>query len=748
MQGGRCAPFQKLILSLLVSNMLVSTTVRNDFWWMDVVPGGETKVSAAASSTPVCFEMNPISFPDSKTISLREWHECLGHASDRVVVSFLQQHVLSFNPKRWQAFYCNICAKSKSTHQLAKAFTDIPKYKPLDLLVLDVMGPFTKDAQGFRYLLTVWDHVLMFSIVYPLKLQSDAPAAILDAINKVRVRTKVAPRALRTDKACEFTSTSFVDSLVKLGVSFCPSLPYSPQENSEVECLNRTLGDMARAMLTQSRMPTCFWQFAYESACFIHNRIPNSRCPNSSPYQELYGQPPSITTLYPFGTNTLVHIPAVNQRHKLDARAIGCKLLKPLLSSGCLLWEPSTNKMVQSASFIFPQFQLSNVPLESSNKGSLRHIFNAMLLGEVPMEKYFKSENQAIDLIIMAKDVSIPTHLGKALSGAYQENLRAACQAELDQMATRERNLDGTVEKFKACLVARGDRQQPGINCTKTYTPTASLMSLCLLIGTAVLKVLSLKKALYGMRQAGRCWWKFLCGCPLLPYGYTSNIPSAISNFRNALCTELDIKWLDKLTQIVGLECAIGEGEVGMTQKHLTEGILEAYPWQLIRRDAPLPVLPVGGIAPTVKTLDPTPFRLVIGLLAYLVSGTRPDLALTLNYLAHHSMAPTTEHWELLDHVIGWGGYLERSQTGFIIKLGEAPISVVALSTCAAEYVALSGLTQHFVQAINQFTQLTGHFDKSIFCDNQAAVQVAINNKSRKRMQYLDRAFFFVKDTI
>ncbi|MBW0482316.1 hypothetical protein O181_022031 [Austropuccinia psidii MF-1] len=96
------------------------------------------------------------------------------------------------------------------------------------------------------------------------------------------------------DHTREFTSATFTNSLAKLGVCFCPSLPYYPQENSKAELLNRTLGDMARAMLTQSGIPICFWQFANASACFIHNRIPTSCCAKSSPYQELYGQPPSI----------------------------------------------------------------------------------------------------------------------------------------------------------------------------------------------------------------------------------------------------------------------------------------------------------------------------------------------------------------------------------------------------------------------------------------------------------------------
>ncbi|MBW0514601.1 hypothetical protein O181_054316 [Austropuccinia psidii MF-1] len=138
-------------------------------------------------------------------------------------------------------------------------------------------------------------------------------------------------------------------------------------------------------------------------------------------------------------------------------------------------------------------------------------------------------------------------------------------------------------------------------------------------------------------------------------------------------------------------------------------------------------------------------------------------------------------HWDLLDHVIGyllktrhrsihlrlctlslslwsdagWGGDLEPSQTGFMIKLGNAPIlwgsklqSVVALSTCATEYIALSNLTKHLVQTINQLGQLTGNFEKTIHRNNQAAVQVLIDNKFQKRMRYLDCAFFFVNDTI
>ncbi|MBW0486339.1 hypothetical protein O181_026054 [Austropuccinia psidii MF-1] len=120
------------------------------------------------------------------------------------------------------------------------------------------------------------------SIVYPLKSRSEAPQAIIDCITQLQVR-------LRTNNAREFTSSTFAGSLSWMGVSFFPLLPYSPQENREVEWLNRMLGDMAQAMITQSSMPTRFWHYAYALACYIHNRIPNSQCADSSPYQELFG---------------------------------------------------------------------------------------------------------------------------------------------------------------------------------------------------------------------------------------------------------------------------------------------------------------------------------------------------------------------------------------------------------------------------------------------------------------------------
>ncbi|MBW0460349.1 hypothetical protein O181_000064 [Austropuccinia psidii MF-1] len=247
---------------------------------------------------------------------------------------------------------------------------------------------------------------------------------------------------------------------------------------------------------------------------------------------------------------------------------------------------------------------------------------------------------------------------------------------------------NGTIKKFKANFLAQGNRQRPGVDCTKTYTPTASLMSLQLVLAHAACnqwtlvsfnvsgaylhslvketvlveppiqfwphlkgKVLCLKKTLYGMRQAGWCWWIFLSDI-LTQMGFAaievdqslyvfssvgtvikiwihvddgsiaSNSALAVADFKRWLCMEVDIKWHDMVSQIVGLECAFGKAEVAIAQKRLMASILEAYPWRIVKHDLPLPVLSMVNSALEGNLLVPTPFCSVIGSLAYLVSGS------------------------------------------------------------------------------------------------------------------------------
>ncbi|MBW0510680.1 hypothetical protein O181_050395 [Austropuccinia psidii MF-1] len=86
------------------------------------------------------------------------WHERLGHASSRVVKLFLEQFVPEASSLDWKDFFCNQCARSKSTKSSSTPATPVKSNEILDLLVSDVAGPFEKDPSGNRFLLTMRDH--------------------------------------------------------------------------------------------------------------------------------------------------------------------------------------------------------------------------------------------------------------------------------------------------------------------------------------------------------------------------------------------------------------------------------------------------------------------------------------------------------------------------------------------------------------------------------------------------------------
>ena len=49
------------------------------------------------------------------------------------------------------------------------------------------------------------------------------------------------------------------------------STPQTPQQNGVIERKNRTLQEMARTMLKDHSLPTCFWCEAVNTACYVQN---------------------------------------------------------------------------------------------------------------------------------------------------------------------------------------------------------------------------------------------------------------------------------------------------------------------------------------------------------------------------------------------------------------------------------------------------------------------------------------------
>jgi hypothetical protein len=102
-----------------------------------------------------------------------------------------------------------------------------------------------------------------------------------------------------------------------------------------------------------------------------------------------------------------------------------------------------------------------------------------------------------------------------------------------------------------------------------------------------------------------------------------------------------------------------------------------------------------------------------------------------------------------------WGGEHKRSTSGFVVKMCGDSIAwvakrqtVVALSTCAAEYISLSDGAQHLAGLSILLDNIQHHFKIKIYCNNEAAILIAGNNASKKKTRYLIQAFYFINDFV
>ena len=69
------------------------------------------------------------------------------------------------------------------------------------------------------------------------------------------------------------------------GISHKFSAPRTPQQNKTVERKNRTLEEMARMMLCDSKLSKYFWAKAINMACYILNRALIRPILKKTPYE-------------------------------------------------------------------------------------------------------------------------------------------------------------------------------------------------------------------------------------------------------------------------------------------------------------------------------------------------------------------------------------------------------------------------------------------------------------------------------
>nr|GEY45970.1 hypothetical protein [Tanacetum cinerariifolium] len=175
------------------------------------------------ASSPICILSKA-----SKTKSWL-WHRRLSHLKFGVINHLARQGLArGLSKLKFEKDHlCSACAMmaSKDTNQ-----------EKLYLLHMDLCGPMlVESVNGKKYILVIVDDYSRFTWVKFLRSKDETPDFIIKFLKMIQVRLKVSVRRIRTANGTEFVNQMLRDYYKEVGISHETSVTRSPQQNGVVE---------------------------------------------------------------------------------------------------------------------------------------------------------------------------------------------------------------------------------------------------------------------------------------------------------------------------------------------------------------------------------------------------------------------------------------------------------------------------------------------------------------------------------
>uniref|UniRef100_A0A2N9GAS3 Uncharacterized protein n=1 Tax=Fagus sylvatica TaxID=28930 RepID=A0A2N9GAS3_FAGSY len=445
----------------------------------------------------------------------------------------------------------------------------------------------------------------------------------------------------------------------------------------------RILGRI-RAFLISVSCPERFWGEAALTTVYTINRLPSSALQNVSLFERLYVSPL---------TPPPVMVPILDQTPDLSLTTPPAASLAPPLVVDPILDQTSDLPLAAppAHSPVSPQEPASPVDpvTDQTPPLPLRRSDRAMI-----------EELQALEKTHTWDLVDLPR--GKFSIGCKW----------VYKIKTKS---DGTIERYKARLIAKGYAQEYGIDYEETFAPVARITSIRSLLAIAAAppgysdcpdKVCLLRRALYGLKQAPRAW-------SLL-------IPLVIISLKAKYASNL------------------------LSRAGLTDTKVVSTPLEMNARLTPLDGTPLS---------DATLYRQLVGNLVYL-TVTCPDIAHAVHLVSQFLAAPHSTHYAAVIHILR---YIKGTMFHGIHFSAHSTLDLCAYSDTdwagdptdpplyywiftEAEYRALADTTSELLALrwLLEDMGLTHSSPTVIHCDNRSAIQIAHNDVFHERTKHIE----------
>ncbi|KAJ9561686.1 hypothetical protein OSB04_006846 [Centaurea solstitialis] len=318
-----------------------------------------------------------------------------------------------------------------------------------------------------------------------------------------------------------------------------------------------------------------------------------------------------------------------------------------------------------------------------------------------PVKTRSTTQNECLFAVFLSNHE--PSHVTEALDifdwvTAMQEELNQFERLGVWRLIFKnKKDEDGIVTRNKACLVAKGYKQQTGIDYDETFAPVAILEAIRIFLAYATHKnftvyqmdvkiaflngklkeepdhVYILDKALYSLKQDPRAWYDHLSNV-LLENGfnkgkidstlfikaegndillvqiYVDDIVFGSTNldmctwFSNLMTTRFEISMLRELSFFLGLQVQQKPDGILINQSKYIGDLLKLFHMNTSSvTKTPMASGTLIGADPKGKPVDHKTYRAIIGSLLYL-TASRPDIMFATCFCARFQANPKESH--------------------------------------------------------------------------------------------------------
>jgi transposase InsO family protein len=213
---------------------------------------------------------------------------------------------------------CPACHISKSK-QLSFPLSLTRVNHPLELIYTNVWGPSPFcSSVGNKYYISFLDAYSRYTWLFLMSNKSDACNIFIQFQKNVERYFNTKIKILQSNWGGEFRSLSKI--LKQIGITHSLSCPHTHQQNGAMERKHRLIVETGLAFLSHAHVPLHHWDDAFQTACYLINRLPTPTLNNSSPYVTLFQSSPDYTLLRVFGCACWPNLRPYNT-HKLQPRS-------------------------------------------------------------------------------------------------------------------------------------------------------------------------------------------------------------------------------------------------------------------------------------------------------------------------------------------------------------------------------------------------------------------------------------------